>query len=107
MNLQKGDAVVSVLLDLLRPTRLLVGRWITPGVVVESEEVTALVIGTAVHVFGHLVSVGIDIGGRVPNRNSSVASAVSVLPEIASNGLDIRSTVGRVIAVDDLVTAEE
>lgn len=80
---------------------------VTPRVVVESEEITALIIGTAVHVLGHFVSVAVHVGSRVTNWDGAVASAVTVLLEIASHSLDIRGTVGGVVIVDDLVTTEE
>lgn len=59
---EKRQAVAFEELDLLTPSRLGKGGGITPGIVVEGEEVTALVIGTAVHIEGHLVTVGVDIG---------------------------------------------
>lgn len=107
LYLQDGKAVVAVLFNLGGPARLSVGRWAAPRVVVEGVEITALVIGTAVHVGGHLVSVAVDIGGRVADGNGSVASAISVLLEITSDGLDIWGTVGGVVIVDDLITTEE
>lgn len=106
-NLQKWEAVVGVLLDLLVPAGLGVGRGIAPRVIVEGEEVAALVVGTAVHVSGHLVAVGVNIGGGVSNWNGSVASAVTVLLHVTGDGLDVWCAVGCVVVVDDLVTGEE
>lgn len=105
--LQERKTVVGESGNLLRPARLCVAGGIAPRVVVEGEEVTALIIGTAVHVSGHVVSVAVDIGSRVSDRDGSVAPAVTVLLEIASDGLDVWGTDGSSVIVDDLVTAVE
>jgi hypothetical protein len=104
---EEGQTVVAVGGNLLVPARDGVGRRVAPRVVVEGEEVAALVVGTAVHVLGSLVAVLADIGSRVTNGNGAVASVVAVLLEITSNGLNVRSAVGSVDVVDDLVTGEE
>lgn len=104
---EERQTVVAVGLNLLVPTRDGEGRGVTPRVVVECKEVAALVIGSAVHVLGSLVAVRADIGSGVANRNGTVASVVAVLLEITSDGLDVRSTIGSVAIVDDLVTGEE
>jgi hypothetical protein len=57
IDLQKGNGISGELLDLLIPARLLERRRITPGIVVESEEVASDIIGTTVHVLSHLESV--------------------------------------------------
>lgn len=104
---QEGNAVFAVLLDLLVPAGLLEGRRVTPGVVVESVEVTALVVGTAVHVLGHFEAVALDISGGVTDGDLAVAAGANVLPQVTSDGLDVRGTVGGLVVVDDLVTGEE
>jgi len=105
--LQERKAVVAVLLDLLVPASLGEGRWVTPRVVVESVEVTALVVGAAVHVLGHLEAVALDVGGRVSNGNLTVAARADVLSQVTGDGLDVRSSGGGGVVVDDLVAGEE
>lgn len=104
---EERNAVVAVGLNLGAPARALVRRRVTPGVVVEGEEVAALVVGTAVHVCGHLVTVAVDISSGVADGDSTVATAVAVLLEVASDSLNVRSAVGGVVIVDDFVTGEE
>jgi hypothetical protein len=106
-NLQDRDAVVLELLHLLVPAGGGERGRITPGVVVEREEVAANRVVSAVHVCGHLVAVGLDIGGRVSDRDLSQSAGVHVRLDIAGHGLHVRSAVrGRVI-VNDLVGGEE
>ena len=107
VNLQERNAVVAVLLDLLVPAGLGEGRRVTPRVVVESVEVTALVVGTAVHVLGHLEAVALDIGGGVTNGDLAVATAANVLPQVTGDGLDVGCAVAGLVIVNDLVTGEE
>lgn len=59
---EERKTVASEVLDLLIPARDGERGGIAPGVVVESEKITALVIGTAVHILSHLKTVGVDIG---------------------------------------------
>lgn len=59
---EERQTVVLEHVDLVVPARLGEGRGVTPGVVVESEEVATLVVGTAVHVLSHLQTVAVDIG---------------------------------------------
>jgi len=106
-DLQERKAVVAKLLDLLVPPRSRVRGRVTPRVVVESEKVTALVIGTAVHVLCHFVAVALNVGSGVANGNRAVATAANVLLQVTSDSLDIRSAVGGVVGVDDLVTREK
>ena len=106
-NLQEGNAVVAVLLDLLVPAGLLEGRRVTPRVVVESVEVAALVVGTAVHVLGHLETVALDIGGGVTDGDLAVAAAADVLPQVTGDGLDVGRAVAGLVIVNDLVAGEE
>lgn len=106
-NLQNWETVTSEVGDLLIPAGSGESRRITPRIIVESEEVTALIIGTAVHVLSHLHAVLGNISSRVSDRNLSVSSASNVLSHITSNSLDILcSSSGRSI-VDDLVSGEE
>lgn len=83
------------------------GRRITPGVVVERKEITALIRGTAVHVLGHLETVRIDIRGRVSNGNLAVSTSGDVASHVTGDGLDVGSAGGGGIIVDDLVSGEE
>lgn len=106
-NLQNGDTITGKVLDLLIPAGNLEGRRITPRVVVEGEEVAALVTGTAVHVFGHLETVGVNISGGVSDGNLAVSTASNVLSHITSDGLDIGCSRGSSIIIDNLVTGEE
>lgn len=105
--LQERDAVAAVLLDLLVPASLGEGGRVTPGVVVESVEVAALVVGAAVHVLGHLEAVAFDICCRVAHRDLPVASGADVLSQVAGDGLDVRGSRGGLVIVDDLVAREE
>ena len=104
---EDGDTISSEVLDLLIPTRDLEGRRITPGVVVEGEEITALIVGSAVHVLGHLQTVGVDISSGVSNGDLTVSTAPNVLPHITSDGLDIWCSGSGGVIVDNLVTGEE
>ena len=106
-DLQNGDAVVGKLLDLLVPTGDGVGRRVAPRVVVETEEVAASGIVTTVHVVGHLVAVALDISGRVTDRNLAETASVHVGLDVTGDSLDVRSTVGGLVVVDDLVGGEE
>lgn len=104
---EERNAVASEVLDLLIPARNLERRWVTPGVVVESEEVTALVGSTAVHIFGHLQTVGVDVSSRVTDGNLTQFASTQVRAKITSDSFDVRSSLGRWAIVDDLVTGEE
>lgn len=106
-SLQDRKTVSSKVLDLLIPTGGGEGRWVTPRVVVESEEITALIICTAVHVLGHLLTVGVDISSRVSDRDGTVSPASNVLSHITSDSLDIWCSWGGEIIVDNFVTGEE
>jgi hypothetical protein len=91
------------LLNLLVPARLLKGRRITPGVVVEGEEIAALLVWPAVHVAGHLESVAVDIGCRVSNGNLAIFAGLDIRSDITRYGLDVRGSKRRRIVIDDLV----
>jgi hypothetical protein len=91
------------LLHLLAPTRGREGGRIAPGVVVESEEVTADIGATAVHILGHLETVRIDISGRVSDRNASVRAGFDVLLHVTRDGLYVGSGEGSIRAVENLV----
>ena len=106
-GLQDGETVSSEVLHLLVPAGSGEGRWVAPRVVVEGEEITALIIGTTVHVLGHLLAVRVDISSRVSDRNGTVSTASDVLSHITSDGLDIGRSWGGKIIVDNLVTREE
>jgi hypothetical protein len=83
------------------------GRRITPGVVVESEEVGPLVIGSAVHVFCHLETVGVNISGGVTYGDLTVSTASNVLFHVTSDSLYVRCGSSGGVIVDNLVTREE
>lgn len=104
---EERDTVAGEVLHLLVPAGDLERRGITPGVVVEGEEVTALVICTTVHVLGHLEAVGIDVGSRVPNRNVTQVASTQVRANVTSDSLDVGSSLGRGAIVDNLVAGEE
>ena len=104
---EDGDRVVAECLNLLLPCGGLVGGGIAPRIVVEREEVAALVVGTAVHVVGGLDTVVIDISGGVANRDLAVFAVANVLLQVTSDGFDVWCRVGRLNAVDDFVSGEE
>jgi hypothetical protein len=106
-NLQDRNAVVAKLLDLVVPTSTSEGVGVAPRVVVEGEEVAADGVVTAVHVVGHLVAVGLDIGSGVTDGNLAELAGVQVRLDVTGDSLDVRSAVGGSIVVDDLVTREE
>ena len=95
------------MLDLLVPTRGSERGWVAPRVVVESVEVTSLIVGTAVHVLCHVITVALDISGGVANRDGTVASAANVLLHVTSDSLDVGSTIGVVVGIDDFISREE
>ena len=107
MGSQKGNSVVSEVLDLLIPAGLGEGRRITPRVVVERKEITALIVGTTVHVFSHLETIGVNISGRVSNGNLTISSAANVLSHITGDSLDVWCRSGGGIIVNNLVSREE
>lgn len=104
---EQRKTVASEVLDLLVPARGGEGGGVAPGVVVESEEVGALVIGTAVHVLGHLETVGVDISGGVTDGNLTQVLGLQVGTQVTSDGLDIGGGLGGRTVVDNLVTGEE
>lgn len=122
---EEGQTVVLEHVHLLVPARGGEGRGVTPGVVVESEEVATLVVGTAVHVLGHLQTVAVDIGlislasiqgnkekkkrtySRVSNRDGTEIPLTQVLTNVTGDGLDVRGRGGGLVVVDNLVTGEE
>ena len=106
-NSQNGDAVVGELLYLDVPARRLVRRGIAPGVVVETEKVAADRVVAAVHVIGHLVAVGLNVGGGVADGDLAETTGVHVRLEVTSDGLNVRSAVSRLVIVDDFVAREE
>lgn len=104
---EEGETVTGEVLNLLVPAGGGEGRGVAPGVVVEGEEVTALIIGTAVHVLGHLETVGVDISGRVTDGDLTELASAEVSTHVTGDGLDVRSGLGGGTVVDDLVTGEE
>ena len=102
------ERVVAVEFDLFVPARLLEVRGVTPGVVVEGEEVAAgVVVITAREVDGLLVNVLLDISGGVSDRDGAVSLSTNVALHVAGDGLDVGGSVGVVPGVDNLVTREE
>ena len=104
---EDGLAVIAVGLDLLVPSRLGKRRGVAPGVVVEGKEVGALIVSTAVEVESLELDVLGNISGRVSDRNDTVVPVGDVLLHVTSNSLDVRSSVGVVLRVDDLISREE
>lgn len=98
-------AVVGEKSDLLVPAGGGVGRRVAPRVIVESEEVRDDL--SAVHVRSHLVSVLLDIGGRVSDGNGTKLAGRNVVLDVTSDSLDIRSSESGVIRVDNLVSGVE
>jgi hypothetical protein len=106
-NLQDRDAVVVELLHLLVPTGCGERRRVAPRIVVESEEVAADGIGSAVHVRSHFIAVRLDISGRVTDRDLAESTSINVGLDIASDSLDVGSAVCGGIIVDNLIGGEE
>jgi hypothetical protein len=104
---EEGDAVAGEVLDLLVPAGGGEGRGVAPGVVVEGEEVRALVVAAAVHVLGHLETVGVDIGGGVADGNLAKLVAAQESAHVTGDGLDVGSGLGGGAVVDNLVSGEE
>ena len=102
-----GLAVVLVELDLLVPARLGEGRGVAPGVVVEGEEVRALVVRAAVEEEGLLLDVLGDIGGGITDRDLTGRPVANVALHVTGNSLDVSGCAGVVALVDDLITGEE
>lgn len=90
-----------------RITGSLEGGHTAPLIVVEGEEITTLLITTTVEIIRRLVTVGLNIGSRVPNRDLSVVVSLDVLPHVTLDGLRVRCGRSSVVAVDDFVTGEE
>lgn len=57
MDLQDWDGVVGEGFHLLRPGGGRESRGVTPAVIIESEEINPLIVGTAIHVLGRLQSI--------------------------------------------------
>ena len=53
VDIQERDAVAGIVGYKSVPAGCGKSGWITPGVVIYSVEIAALIIGTAIHVFGH------------------------------------------------------
>ena len=101
------ETIAGEILHLLIPAGEGVGRRIAPRIVIEGEEIRALVVRTTVHVFSHLQSILRNICGRVTNWDCSVASVADVLSHITGDGLDVRSSCRARGIVDDLVAGKE
>lgn len=83
------------------------GGRITPGVIIESKEITTFISGPTVHVFGHLETVRVDICSRVSHRDLAVSTACDVLSHIPRNGLDVWCSASGVVIIDNLVAGEK
>lgn len=94
-------------MHLLRPGGGLEGGVIAPGVVIESEEVTSLVVSTAVHVVGGLDTIVINISSRIADRDLAVFAVANVLLHVASDSFDVWRRSGSWNAVDIFVPREE
>lgn len=107
-NLQNGQTVVLEKRDLLVPARRLERGRVAPRVVVKREEVAALVIGSAVHELGRLVTVARDISRGVADRDLPLLPVTLVLLHVTRDGFDVWSGSGRGSRfVDNLVSGEE
>lgn len=72
------------------------------------EEITPLIITTAVEVVSCLHPVIANVGSRVANRNLSIASGADVLTHVTSSRLDKRRGLHCLgLIVDNFVTGEE
>ena len=99
---EERDAVAAVLLHLLVPAGDGEGAWVAPRVIVERKEVAALVFRSAVHVCCHVVTVILDISGRVANWDLTIAHAGDVGLHITCCRFHIWSCVSGIVGVDDL-----
>lgn len=99
---QQRDAVVAVRRHLLVPAGDGVGRRIAPRVVVEGEEVAALVVGAAVHVRRCVVAVARHVGRRVAHGDTAEVLLGEVGLDVARRRFDVGGVVGVVVGVDDL-----
>lgn len=107
MCLQERNRVVAPSLDLLLPSGGHKVGWITPTVVVESEEVDSLIVCTAIHILGSLQTVVVDVGGGVADRDGTVLPVANVLLHVTGDSFDPWSRDTGWDIVDDLVSREE
>jgi hypothetical protein len=83
-------------------------RLTAPRVVVDSKEVTTSIrVVSTVEVGGHLVTVLLNVGSTVTNRDGPEVARLDVLPHISGHGLDIGGRGSRADVVDDLVGREK
>lgn len=105
---ENGERVVLVGLHFLVPAGLAEVRGVTPGVVVEGEEVGA---GNLVFTTGEVVGLCLDvlghICGRVADGDGAGRLGTDVVADITGDGLDVWGGVGVVAGVDHLVGREE
>lgn len=80
---------------------------VAPGVVVEGEEIGALVLGTAVEVEGLLLDDLGDVSGGVANGDLAGVAVRDVLLHVAGDGLNVGRSVGVVLGIDNFVAGEE
>ena len=104
---EERETVSSEVLDLLVPAGGGEGGGVTPGVVVESEEVGALVVSSTVHVLSHLETVGVDISGGVTDGDLTELVTAQEGTHVTGDGLDVGGGLGRGTVVDNLVSGEE
>ena len=86
---QDRETVVAEKCNLLIPSGYLVGGRITPRVVIESKEITSLIISAAVHILGSLVTVGCHVRSGIAYRNLSVTTVSDVLLHVTSDSFYI------------------
>jgi len=98
---------MAEILDLLLPGGGLVRGGIAPRVVVKSEKIAALVIGTAIHVMCGFNTIVINIGSGVTDWDWAVLAVAKVLLHITGNSLDVWCGDGCGDAIDILVSREE
>lgn len=105
-DLQKRNAVVSKVLNLLVPVR---GGKVAgaPRVVVEGKEVTADLVRAAVHVMGSLHAVLVNIGSGIADGDLAEVLSLHVSLGVTSNGLDVGGSEVLSSLADNLVSREE
>jgi hypothetical protein len=104
---QEGDSVSGVVLDQNIPSRGGEGGRVTPGVIVNSIEISTLIRGSAVQIIGQQLLVLGNIRCRVSNRDRSISSGSNVLLYVTSDGFNVGSGVGVGSVVNDLISREE
>ena len=104
VDLQERDAVAGIVGYKSVPAGCGKSGWVTPGVIIDSVEIAALIISTAIQVFSHKLLVCVDVCSAVANWNLAVASVTNVLLHISSDRLHVRSSIRVACIIDDFVS---